>query len=88
MVSLQNTIHGTSRLLTTVQKEIAFIGGGNMAASLIGGLVGSGWPAGGIRVADPDSSRSRGLATRFGVVDARRETKLQALTQSMEGTCN
>lgn len=33
--------------------EIAFIGAGNMAASIVGGLVGSGHPAHRIRAADP-----------------------------------
>jgi len=35
-------------------EEIAFIGGGNMARSLIGGLLRSGTPAATIRVADPE----------------------------------
>lgn len=46
---------------------IAFIGGGNMAASLIGGLIADGYPADRIRVADPDLARCQGLNERFGV---------------------
>src|SRR5690625_530438 len=46
---------------------IAFIGGGNMAASLIGGLIADGYPADRIRVADPDAARCKGLSERFGV---------------------
>ena len=46
---------------------IAFIGGGNMAASLIGGLVADGWDADRIRVADPDGSRRERLASSHGV---------------------
>lgn len=34
-------------------QTIAFVGGGNMARSLVGGLVADGWPPNHIRVADP-----------------------------------
>lgn len=47
--------------------SITFIGGGNMAGSLVGGLVASGHPAGGIRVADPDAARLKQLRERFAV---------------------
>ncbi|MGQ0699465.1 MAG: pyrroline-5-carboxylate reductase [Panacagrimonas sp.] len=46
---------------------IAFIGGGNMAASLIGGLLAAGHSATCIRVAEPDSGRAQALRERFGV---------------------
>lgn len=46
---------------------IAFIGGGNMAASLIGGLITAGHAATRIRVAEPDSARAQALRDRFGV---------------------
>lgn len=46
---------------------IAFIGGGNMAASLIGGLKAAGHPADHIRVAEPDVARAEALRARFGV---------------------
>lgn len=49
---------------------IAFIGGGNMAASLIGGLVAAGHPAAHIRVSEPDGERAAALAARFGLVIA------------------
>jgi len=46
---------------------IGFIGGGNMAASIIGGLIADGFPADNIRVAEPvDEARGR-LAAQFGV---------------------
>ncbi|MGH8443357.1 MAG: NAD(P)-binding domain-containing protein, partial [Nevskiaceae bacterium] len=34
---------------------IAFVGGGQMAASLIGGLLAAGHPAARLRVAEPDA---------------------------------
>ncbi|PWG61977.1 pyrroline-5-carboxylate reductase [Spiribacter halobius] len=49
------------------EKIIAFIGGGNMARSLIGGLVADGYPADRIRVADPHAERRGQLADRFGI---------------------
>lgn len=48
-------------------QDIAFVGGGNMAASLIGGLVAGGWRPGAIRVAEPRPERRADLAARFGV---------------------
>ncbi len=47
--------------------DIAFIGGGNLAASLVGGLIADGYPAAAIRVADPDPARRERLAARWGV---------------------
>ncbi|WJW75777.1 pyrroline-5-carboxylate reductase [Thiohalobacter sp. IOR34] len=49
------------------EKIICFIGGGNMARSLIGGLISDGLPAGRMRVADPDPARLEGLGEAFGV---------------------
>jgi pyrroline-5-carboxylate reductase len=46
---------------------ITFIGGGNMAASLIGGLIADGWEADRIRVAEPDAERRRLLHERYAV---------------------
>ena len=47
--------------------SIAFIGGGNMARSLIGGLVARGTPASAIRVAEPVAELRAALALDFGV---------------------
>ena len=47
--------------------RIAFIGGGNMAASMIGGLIADGWPNDRIRVAEPDAERRAWLQEHFGV---------------------
>jgi pyrroline-5-carboxylate reductase len=49
------------------RKTIAFIGGGNMAASLIGGLLEDGMDPGGVWVSDPDTQRREALATAFSV---------------------
>ena len=47
--------------------SIAFIGGGNMASALIGGLLRSGWSAGAISVVEPAAEQRAALAARFGV---------------------
>lgn len=47
--------------------SIAFIGGGNMARSLVGGLVARGHDAGTIRVAEPVAELRAGLHRDFGV---------------------
>lgn len=49
------------------QRQIAFIGGGNMAASLIGGLLEAGWQPGAITVGEPDAEKRSLLVERFGV---------------------
>ncbi len=48
-------------------ENIAFIGGGNMARSLIGGLITRGTDAARIRVAEPIEALREALATDFGV---------------------
>lgn len=48
--------------------RIAFLGGGNMAAALIGGLLKTGWPATQIVVAEPVAERADWLMVEFGVV--------------------
>jgi pyrroline-5-carboxylate reductase len=47
--------------------SIAFMGGGNMARSLIGGLITGGHHADCIRVADPDAGQREFLRSHFGV---------------------
>lgn len=47
--------------------RVAFIGGGNMAAALIGGLIKTGWPASQIAVAEPVATRAEWLRAEFGV---------------------
>jgi len=46
---------------------LAFIGGGNMSASLIGGLLEAGWDPSSIAVGELDEARRSHLAERFGV---------------------
>jgi pyrroline-5-carboxylate reductase len=46
---------------------IAFIGGGNMARSLIGGLLANGTPASAVSVAEPNAELRAALARDFGV---------------------
>ncbi len=49
------------------EKIITFIGGGNMARSLIGGLISDGHPPGALRVAEPDTERREALINDFGI---------------------
>ena len=46
---------------------IAFIGGGNMAGALVGGLLRSGWSATDITVVEPSPAQQAVLESRFGV---------------------
>ncbi len=55
-----------SAALSEVPK-LAFLGGGNMAAALIGGLIKTGWPAAAIGVAEPVEARAQWLRAEFGV---------------------
>jgi pyrroline-5-carboxylate reductase len=48
-----------------IQQEIAFIGGGNMARALVGGLLRRGWPAAAIRVSDPSEAARAQLRAAF-----------------------
>lgn len=47
---------------------IAFIGGGNMARSLIGGLLRQGYPSTLVRVSEPNAELRTALATDFGIM--------------------
>ena len=51
-------------------RRLAFIGGGNMAAALIGGLIRQGLPSGRIVVADPSGDQLDRLARTYGILRA------------------
>jgi pyrroline-5-carboxylate reductase len=51
-------------------RRLAFIGGGNMAAALIGGLIRQGLPSGRIVVADPGADQLDRLVRTYGVLRA------------------
>lgn len=48
-------------------RHITFIGGGNMARSLIGGLLATGWPRSEISVSDPDTTQRHLMERQFDV---------------------
>ncbi|MDH4134357.1 MAG: pyrroline-5-carboxylate reductase [Gammaproteobacteria bacterium] len=48
-------------------QTLGFIGAGNMARSLAGGLLNNGWPAGQICLADPDASQRQGVEQALGL---------------------
>lgn len=50
-----------------VRQQIVFIGGGNMARSLVGGLVADGYPPACIRASDPAPEQRGRLAQGFGI---------------------
>ena len=58
--------------------SLCFIGGGNMARSLIGGLIADGWPADRIRVSDVDTEALARLAQGFGVATGTDNTEAAA----------
>ncbi|UCE75908.1 MAG: pyrroline-5-carboxylate reductase [Gammaproteobacteria bacterium] len=61
--------------------QLAFIGAGNMARSLVGGLIADGWDAALISVSDPDEAQLAALRSRFPV---HTETRNRELVESSE----
>lgn len=81
---------------TTPATPIVFIGGGNMARSLIGGLVARGGDAASVRVVDPNADSRDALARDFGVrtfadaaqaVDGAATWVLATKPQVLRGVC-
>ena len=59
-------------------QKIGFIGGGNMARSLIGGLVSDGYPASNIIVSDLDADKLTELSDKFGIANTQDSGELAA----------
>jgi len=59
-------------------QQIGFVGGGNMAASLIGGLVNNGYPADKITVTDLDAEKLAYLSKKFGINNTQDSSMLAA----------
>ncbi len=57
-------------------ERIAFIGGGNMARSLIGGLVRAGSDPADIRVAEPEAGARQALEREFGIITSENTQKI------------
>ena len=68
------------QLTRKTNSRITFIGGGNMASSLIGGLIADGYDSRRITVSDPDTDKLAQLAARFEVETATDNN--QAVTQA------
>ncbi|HSC80459.1 MAG TPA: pyrroline-5-carboxylate reductase [Chitinolyticbacter sp.] len=56
--------------------KISFIGGGNMASAMLGGMLGQGFAASEIHVVDPDKAQRVQLAAQYGVSVAEPGTAL------------
>lgn len=61
--------------------RIAFIGGGNMATSLVGGLLAAGTTPASILIAEPDADRRSFLSRQFGI--ATTASNLETLQQDV-----
>ncbi len=59
-------------------RRLAFIGGGNMAAALIGGLTKRGLPSERVVVADPSQEQLQRLVRDYGGQDRRRQRRCGA----------
>ena len=96
ILSRDSTMPSSAADRSSLTARLAFIGGGNMARSLIGGLVQAGTAANAIAVAEPNDGLRDGLAHDFGVavhahgVDAARTVDVLVLAvkpQVMKTVC-
>ncbi len=77
------------------ETSVAFIGAGNMAGSLIGGLLARGWPAESLRVSDPaaqsrDAMQAQGVqvfADNGSAISGTDVVVLAVKPQVLEGVC-
>jgi pyrroline-5-carboxylate reductase len=51
-----------------LNQKLCFIGGGNMASSLIGGLIGNNYPTANIAVSDLNQNQLTHLSEVFGII--------------------
>ena len=65
--SASKSTGGSSSHSTASPDKIAFIGGGNMASAMIGGLLKKGTPAANIQVVEPSAEQRVKLQEKFGV---------------------
>lgn len=75
-VSQKTSTTQTDEALTMKNSTIGFIGGGNMAASLIGGIIAGGCDATSIHVSDPSPERRDWLTGQFGIHTGEENTAL------------
>jgi len=61
--------------------RLAFIGAGNMARSLVGGLIADGWDPARISVSDPNEAQLSALRSRFSVHTASRNRELVEISE-------
>ncbi|MGL4994912.1 MAG: pyrroline-5-carboxylate reductase family protein, partial [Deefgea sp.] len=47
--------------------KITYIGGGNMAAAMIGGMLAQGFTGSEIHVVEPDANKRQELSTQYGI---------------------
>jgi len=65
---------GCGMVCAMKKTRLAFIGAGNMARSLVGGLVADGWDPACISVSDPDPEQLAAIGTLFGTTRANNNT--------------
>lgn len=75
---MKKTLAPKSVSLLNKLPTVGFIGGGNMARSLIGGLIQDGYPAEAIRICDPDPAQRERLLAQFNI---KAETKAAAIIE-------